>query len=89
MFQNRFNLIRKCPKPSKVKLDKKTNTETKTVTRRYVPVNNNILIHYLLLFFIINKNLTDKRKRVKFCSPPTQNWPSTSATNESHSSKTK
>jgi hypothetical protein len=31
-------LIRECPKPTKIKLDKKTNAETKTVTRRYVPV---------------------------------------------------
>ena len=34
----RFNLIRSCPKPNKLKLDKKTNVETKSVTKRYIPV---------------------------------------------------
>ncbi len=37
-FVLRYNLIRSCPKPSKVKLDKATNIETKTVTRRYLQV---------------------------------------------------
>jgi hypothetical protein len=35
---NLFNMIRSCPKPKKVKLDKSTNMETKTVTNRYVEV---------------------------------------------------
>ncbi|CAF0845279.1 unnamed protein product [Brachionus calyciflorus] len=38
-----FNLVRECPKPSKIKLDKKTNVETKTVTRRYNPDTGEIL----------------------------------------------
>lgn len=34
-------MVRECPKPTKIKLDKKTNVETKSVTRRYIPVNLN------------------------------------------------
>lgn len=38
-----FNLIRSCPKPNKLKLDKKTNVETKSVTKRYIPETGEIL----------------------------------------------
>lgn len=39
-----YNMIRKCPKPSKVKLDKKTNVETKTVSRPYNSETGEILL---------------------------------------------
>jgi ATP-dependent DNA helicase 2 subunit 1 len=38
-----FNLVREATKPSKIKLDRKTNTETKSVTRRYAPDTGEIL----------------------------------------------
>ncbi len=41
--------MRECPKPTKIKLDKKTNVETKSVTRRFIPVN------YILLSLQLNE----------------------------------
>ncbi|UJR15032.1 hypothetical protein I4U23_002006 [Adineta vaga] len=39
-----FNMVRPCTKPSKIKLDMKTNMETKTVTKHYLPETAEILM---------------------------------------------
>lgn len=39
-----FNLVRPCPKPTKIKLDMKTNMETKLVTKHYLPTTAEILM---------------------------------------------
>jgi ATP-dependent DNA helicase 2 subunit 1 len=38
-----FNLVRECPKPTKIKLDKKNNVETTTITHRYAPDTGEVL----------------------------------------------
>ncbi|CAF1615179.1 unnamed protein product [Rotaria magnacalcarata] len=39
-----FNIVRPCPKPTKIKLDMKTNMETKLVTKHYLPETAEILM---------------------------------------------
>ncbi|CAF1517158.1 unnamed protein product, partial [Adineta steineri] len=39
-----FNMVRPCPKPTKIKLDMKTNMETKIVTKHYLPETAEILM---------------------------------------------
>ncbi|CAF1062062.1 unnamed protein product [Rotaria sordida] len=39
-----FNMVRPCPKPTKIKLDMKTNMETKLVTKHYLPETAEILM---------------------------------------------
>ncbi|CAF1005109.1 unnamed protein product [Didymodactylos carnosus] len=39
-----YNIVRPCPKPTKIKLDKKTNLETKIVTKHYLPETAEILM---------------------------------------------
>lgn len=53
--------MRKCPKPTKIKLDKKTNVETKTVTRRFNPV----LLKFLEIFFL---NISQETGEILFAS---------------------
>lgn len=62
-----FNLIRECTKPSKIKLDKKTNAETKTVTRRYVPETGEILFasDTKLAVDVCDKRLTFEQDEIK------------------------
>jgi len=38
-----YNLVRECPKPTKIKLDKKNNVETTTITHRYAPDTGEVL----------------------------------------------
>ena len=40
---------RPCPKPTKIKLDMKTNLETKVVTKHYLPETG---IHFFCLFIL-------------------------------------
>jgi ATP-dependent DNA helicase 2 subunit 1 len=62
-----FNLIRKCPKPTKIKLDKKTNVETKSVTRRFIPDTGEILFNSdtKLACDILDKRVTFELEEVK------------------------
>ena len=64
---NLFNLIRSCPKPSKVKLDKATNIETKTVTRRYLEETGEILFasDMKLAIDLKDKRITFEQDEVK------------------------
>ncbi|CAF4913598.1 unnamed protein product, partial [Rotaria sp. Silwood1] len=39
-----YNMVRPCPKPTKIKLDMKTNLETKIVTKHYLPETAEILM---------------------------------------------
>ena len=60
-------MIRECTKPSKIKLDKKTNAETKTVTRRYVPETGEILFasDTKLAVDVCDKRLTFEQDEIK------------------------
>jgi len=62
-----FNLVRECPKPNKLKLDKKTNVETKSVTRRYIPETGEILFNSdtKLALDIFDKRITFEQDEIK------------------------
>jgi len=60
-------LVRECPKPNKLKLDKKTNVETKSVTRRFVPETGEILFNsdIKLAVDVSDKRVTFEQDEVK------------------------
>lgn len=62
-----FNLIRSCPKPNKLKLDKKTNVETKSVTKRYIPETGEILFasDTKLAIDVFDKRLAFEQDEIK------------------------
>ena len=62
-----YNLVRDCPKPTKIKLDKKTNVETKSITRRYIPETGEILFasDTKLAIDVFDKRVTFEQDEVK------------------------
>ena len=70
-----FNLVRECPKPSKIKLDKKTNVETKSVVRQFNPETGEILFKSdtKLAVDVFDKRIAfeqDEVKSIKSFGPP-------------------